>query len=275
MLTGDDMGLATWARRAGARIVKRASLRDAFLRTQLGYRWLLRRSGATGPRGLPEAPWANAVLSSWAAAEAAIAQVRALGLPPHSDVPKNWDSLAALDAILRHTTPQADILDAGAALYSVLLPWLFLYGYRRLRGGSLVFAEPIRRGPIAYERMDITGTRFADATFDAIASLSVVEHGVDLPAYFVEMSRILKPGGLLITSTDYFETAIDTRGQHAYGGPIHVFTADEIRDALRIAARAGLSPTGALDLRSPERAVHWRRFDLRYTFVVFTLRKGP
>ena len=48
---------------------------------------------------------------------------------------------------------------------------------------------------------------------------------------------------------------------------------DEIRDALEVARLAGLSPTGPLDLRSPERAVHWPRFDLRYTFVVFTLRK--
>jgi SAM-dependent methyltransferase len=245
-----------------------------YARSSRGYLRALRAAGATGPHGRPDAPWANAVLPSQTVVDAAMAQVRALGLPLHSEVPKNWDGLAALDAILRATTPSARILDAGAELYSVLLPWLFLYGYRRLHGGNLVFQERIRRGPIRYEPMDITRTRFAPATFDAVASLSVVEHGVDLRAYFAEMARILRPGGLLVTSTDYFETATDTRGLHAYGTPIHVFTADEIRAALAIAGELGLAPTGPLDLRSAERAVHWARFDLRYTFLVFTLRKA-
>ena len=101
----------------------------------------------------------------------------------------------------------------------MLLPWLFLYGYRHLRGGNLVFAKPICRGPIVYEHMNITRTRFPDATFDAITSLSVIEHGVDLRAYFGEMARLLKPGGLLITSTDYFEPAIDTAGSRPTGCP--------------------------------------------------------
>ena len=246
---------------------------EALARTSFGYRRALRRAGVTGPHGRPKAPWSNAVLPSQSVVDAAVAQVRALGLPAHSDAPKNWDSLAALDTILRHTSRRAQVFDAGAELYSVLLPWLFLYGYRRLYGGNLVFRERIRRGPIVYEQMDMTRTRFQPATFDAVASLSVIEHGVDLRAYFAEMARILKPGGLLVTSTDYFETGTDTRGQHAYGGPIHVFTADEIRAALAIAGDLGLTPTGSLDLRSLERPVHWPRFDLRYTFVIFTLQK--
>ena len=52
--------------------------------------------------------------------------------------------------------------------------------------------------------------------------------GVNLAAYFKEMARILKPGGLLITSTDYYDSPVDTRGQVAFGAPIHIFSPDEI-----------------------------------------------
>jgi 2-polyprenyl-3-methyl-5-hydroxy-6-metoxy-1,4-benzoquinol methylase len=82
---------------------------------------------------------------------------------------------------------------------------------------------------------DITHTEYDAATFDAITCLSVIEHGVDLDAYFREMSRILKPGGILITSTDYWQAPIDTKGQEMYGVPIHVFTQQEIRHAIELA----------------------------------------
>jgi hypothetical protein len=87
------------------------------------------------------------------------------------------------------------------------------------------------------------------------------------------MSRILKPGGVLITSADYFETRIDTKGQTAYGVPIHIFTKEEILDAVKIASQFGLSLTGSLDMSSKEKIVHWRQYNLSYTFVVFSLRK--
>lgn len=52
---------------------------------------------------------------------------------------KNWDGLAALACILQTTRTSATVLDAGAALGSMILPWLFLYGYRSLVGVNLQF----------------------------------------------------------------------------------------------------------------------------------------
>jgi SAM-dependent methyltransferase len=45
-------------------------------------------------------------------------------------------------------------------------------------------------------------TNYECNTFDFVTSLSVIEHGVDIHKYFMEMNRILKKGGLLLTSTD-------------------------------------------------------------------------
>ncbi len=229
--------------------------------------------GVTGPHGYPDAPWTNGVLKKQEEVKASIDQVRKLGLPIRDDPPKNWDSLAALDLILRTTTSKARIFDAGGELYSMILPWLFFYGYRNLIAANLEFRKTTRRGSIVYEKADITQTTYPNETFDAITCLSVIEHGVDLNAYFREMSRLLKVGGVLITSADYWETPIDTRGQMEYGVPIHVFTKEEIIGALKLARQYGFGPLSPLDLASEEKVVHWKEHDLHYTFVIFSMQK--
>lgn len=249
-------------------------LRKLFLRTTAGrglyFRW---KWGRYKPVSPPRAPWKNTVLKTEQEWKDAVEQAERLGLPLHFDPPKNWDSLAALDCILQTTTPEARILDAGAELYSVILPWLALYGYTRLTGINLVFPRPIWLGPILYEYGDISKTRFGDNTFDVITCLSVIEHGVDLPAYFREMSRILKPNGVLITSTDYYNDPIETKDKTAFGFPLHIFSRKEIAEGLNIARKYGLIETGSLDLNCRDKAVRWKEMNLEYTYLIFTLEK--
>ena len=252
----------------------KAKLRDAILWTEAGYRFYLKYKWRVDkPLGYPKAPWRNAVLKTRQEWENAVGQVKNLGIPPHPVSSKNWDHLAALDCILKRTDCAAHVLDAGPELGSTILPWLFLYGYRHLTGINLTFDHPIRRGPIRYEYGDITQTKFKANTFDAVTCLSVVEHGVNLQAYFKEVSRILKPKGVLITSTDYYVEPIDTKGQMAYGVPIHIFSKDEIVEALSIAKEFGLELTGDISLDCQDKTVRWKEFDLYYTFLIFTLWK--
>jgi SAM-dependent methyltransferase len=199
--------------------------------------------------------------------------VERLGLPPHSEPTKNWDSLAALACILERTKREARILDAGAELYSVILPWLCLYGYRDLHGINIVFDSVIQRGPITYDYGDVTETRFDDCSFDVITCLSVIEHGVDAEKFFPEMHRILKPGGVLVISVDYFETPVDTRGREAYGGPVHIYTREQITWMTDIAADIGLKLIGPLDLHTGKKIVRWEKMDLDYTYLFFVMEK--
>ncbi|MGE5184002.1 MAG: hypothetical protein ACM31C_18150, partial [Acidobacteriota bacterium] len=71
----------------------------------------------------------NATLKTAAERDSAIADVERLGLPVYGDPPKNWDSLAALRAILTRTDTSARVLDAGSVPEAVILPWLSLLGY--------------------------------------------------------------------------------------------------------------------------------------------------
>lgn len=252
----------------------RSSIRDILLRTETGYRAYLKyKWKLSGAPALPAAPWRNAVLKKNREVDDAVRQVKDIGLFPHIDKVKNWDSLAALDCILKNTDKNARILDAGAELYSVILPWLVLYGYKNLTGINLIFEKPARRGPIVYEYGDITKTDFEQNRFDAITCLSVIEHGVDPAAYLNEMSRILKPGGMLISSIDYFSDPIDTKNAVSYGARVHIFSKTEVVAILRTAEECNFEPTGPLNLDCQEKVVSWGEHGLDYTFLIFTLRK--
>jgi SAM-dependent methyltransferase len=251
-------------------------IKSMALQTDTAYRLYLRLLyGAGRPPALPEAPLPNSTLQTRAEWQQALEFGRKLHLPLHRGIEKNWDHLAAVYAIVSRTGPDARILDAGAEFYGNILPALFVYGYRHLYGINLAFTRPARRGPIRYLPGDITRTAFADNDFDAITCMSVIEHGVPLEAYFREMHRILKPGGLLFTSTDYFPTPVDTRGQMAHDAPIKIFTKPEIESALDIAQRCGFELTGPVGLECKERPIRWAQYQLDYSFLLFTLRKKP
>jgi SAM-dependent methyltransferase len=252
----------------------RTIVRDRLLSTNWGYDAYMRRRWNLATREVPRAPWMNSALKTQGEIDAAVAEVHRLNLPASHDPGKDWDSLAALREIVTRTTPNASVLDAGAEMYSRLLPWLYLYGYRTLRGINLAFPQAARRGPIVYEPGDITATGLPNASIDAATCLSVIEHGVNLDAYFKEMARLLKPGGVLVTSTDYFETPTDTKGLSAYGVPIHIFTKTELLEAADVARRHGLELTGPLDTTCRDRLVTWEPYGLSYTFTVFAMTKA-
>jgi SAM-dependent methyltransferase len=244
------------------------------LRPSAIYRLYLRaKFGATSLSQPPGPNIANGTLKNKAEWEAALANGKRLHVPLHRGAEKNWDHLAAVTTILANTDRSARILDAGAEIYSNVLPALFLYGYRELYGINLDFTAPSRRGPIRYTPGDLTGTPFPDGFFDAITCLSVIEHGVPLHDYFREMYRLLKPQGLLITSTDYYADPIDTQGHFAHGTPIKIFSRLKIEAALDLARSVGFETTGAVDLECDEKPIRWEPFGLDYTFLLFTLRK--
>jgi SAM-dependent methyltransferase len=239
--------------------------------------WALRhRLGVeAGQARAPDPCWgddANTALRSRAQVDAALEETRRCRLPQHPTPEKNWDALIALALILEQTGPGARILDAGAPLYSVNLAWLYLLGYRNLHGVDLTYDRPVRRGPIRYEPGDLTRTQFPDASFDAVTCMSVIEHGVDPEAYFREMARLIAPGGLLVTSADYWADPIDTGDRVALGVPVRIFSAADAEELVAIGERHGFRAPGPIDLSCDERVVHWD--GLEYTFLALAMQRG-
>jgi 2-polyprenyl-3-methyl-5-hydroxy-6-metoxy-1,4-benzoquinol methylase len=245
-----------------------------FQSSEWALRARLRSEGAIFP---PQPPtriwqaWVNTTLKSAEQTETAIAEVRRCGLPPRCEMTKNWDLLVALGLVLERASGKARILDAGATLSSMMLPWLYMYGYSDLWGIDLIYDRSLRRGPIRYEKGDLTQTRFGSSSFDIITCLSVIEHGVSLDAYLREMSRLLRPGGLLITSTDYWVDPIDTRGEIAFGVPMTIFSPSKIKALLGATEIYGLRSIKPVDFECQDKAVGWR--GLSYTFINFVLEK--
>lgn len=250
-------------------------VRSSFLQFKPLYRLCLKwRYGSESLSGhSPISPLPNAVLQSRAEWEQALRRGKELRLPLHRSDGKNWDHLAAVHAIVGAFPRSAAVLDAGAEFYSNVLPALFVYGFEHLYGMNLSFTDPARRGPIRYLPGDITGTGFPDSFFDAITCMSVIEHGVPLQPYFQEMFRLLKPGGLLITSTDYYPDPIDTKNQIAHGSPVKIFSRQEVDEMLSVALRCGFELTSPIDLTCAARPIRWDPYNLEFTFLIFTLRK--
>jgi SAM-dependent methyltransferase len=222
---------------------------------------------------LPSAVPPSDVLGTAAECQRAIAECRRLHLPLHHDRVKNWDALGAISTILHGLGTDIRVLDAGAARYSSVLPWLRLYRVRELVGNNLEFTRVRNHGPVRFEPGDITRTQYRDGWFDAITCMSVIEHGVPLDEFLAEASRLLRPGGLLIVSTDYDQDPPSTDGKFAYGVPVHIFGPDEIRELVALAAKHGLELDGELALNHPDRPAHWKRVGLDFTYIRLTFTK--
>lgn len=224
-------------------------------------------------RPLPRPVVPTDVLSTVAEYEHAVEECRRLHLPLHHDRPKNWDALGAVSTVLDRLGRDARVLDAGAARYSPVLPWLYVFGVRELVGNNLEFTRTSSHGTVRFEPGDITATQYRDGWFDAVTCMSVIEHGVPLEAFVGEAARILRPGGLLVVSTDYDQDPPDTTGKTAYGVPVKIFGPDDIRKFVELAAGAELDLVGDLKLEHAQRPVHWKRTGLDYTFIRLTFER--
>ena len=215
----------------------------------------------------------NAALLSGHDVEMALAALRRAVLPMHPDRPKNWDGLLALHHAMELSAPDDAVLDAGAEVYSAFLPALRALGRERLTGINLTIEGERDEAGIVYRQGDITAAPFADRRFGFIACLSVIEHGVDIAAFLREQARLLRPGGHLFVSFDYWDTPVDTRGQTAYGAPIHILTREDVAAMVAGAQEVGLLPTGRFRPECREQVVHWHRFGLHYSFANLLLRR--
>jgi SAM-dependent methyltransferase len=213
----------------------------------------------------------NKALLSMADVETASAIASKAGIKSHEDRTKNWDNMIAITHACITTDPSFPVMDVAATEGSSFLPTLARFGYQHLFSINIDEPNPRTVNGVSYMLGDCTKTQFDDGYFGFISCLSVIEHGVDINAFFAESSRILRKGGHLIVSTDYWQDPVDTFGQTAFGAPVKVFTAQEMESMILTAKSNGLEITGDVYLTCNERVVNWIGMD--YTFVNLLFRK--
>lgn len=138
---------------------------------------------------------------------------------------RDWELLRILDGVQR-LPPRARLLEVGS-FNTYLAAYLAVQGRtvtasdrlaarRRksfLRRVGLAAPKPVeapygawrsvlRRAGAEVRDLDATRLPFADATFDGVIALSVLEHIPPIERAIAELYRVLKPGGRLLATID-------------------------------------------------------------------------
>lgn len=203
--------------------------------------------------------------------ETATQALQAQGLPTHLTMEKNWDQWLLAQA-LTTCDRQAVILDLGCG-DGCTLDFLAALGFQHLHGIDLQIKPALRDRPYQLHEGDLTATDFPDQSFDVAVSISVIEHGVDLNAFFQEAARLLRPNGLLFVTTDYWHHKVEVDlAIQPFGLTWSIFSAAEIQTAIAIAQSHKFklaSPTEIpICLETP---VTW--YNQHYTFIALELIK--
>lgn len=198
-----------------------------------------------------------------------------VGLKPPlvlGDFVKSWDLLTSIEFLEASVSRDGPILDIGAYASEILVA-LKKAGFTNLTGVDLNprLKEMPFQGEIKYVTSDFMVTPFTDASFDAITSISVIEHGFDPEKLMKETARILRPGGYFIASFDYWREKIDTGATRFFNMDWLIFSEQDVNAALAVAAKYGLEPVGALQPQTSDRAIEHGGF--HYTFGWMVLQR--
>lgn len=188
------------------------------------------------------------------------------------DMVKSWDVLATVNFLESHVKKNEPILDIGCYASEVIVA-LHKLGYSNLAGADL--NPNLQKMPyqdaIHYEITDFMHTKFEDASFQAITSISVIEHDFDGHSLLKEMSRLLRAGGYFIASFDYWPDKIDTSGTKFFGMDWKIFSKDEISAFVTEAAGYGLHPVGEMNYGGRDKPIDCA--GKQYTFGWLVLKK--
>jgi hypothetical protein len=181
---------------------------------------------------------------------------------------KNWD--------LAHILPQlsdGNILDMGCQ-GSYIIDNALKMGLKGEKIGIDLVPLPSPPGATILQG-DITRTQLPSNHFDYMTCLSVIEHGVDLPAFAAESARLLKVGGTLWVTFDYWPQKLGG-GIRLFGAPWTIFCQDDVVGFLKMCSDLGLESITPMDwttMNAVIRPGYHSPGPMSYTFGILQLKK--
>ncbi|PPC95361.1 MAG: hypothetical protein CTY33_01045 [Methylotenera sp.] len=185
---------------------------------------------------------------------------------------KSWDVLETLKFLDQNIQKHDPVLDIGCYASEIIVA-LHKQGYTNLTGADLNPELNLMpgQGSIRYETTNFMHTPFPDASFKAITSISVIEHGFDAHALLKEMSRLLQSGGYFIASFDYWPEKIDTAGIKFFGMDWLIFSKDDVANFIQLANSYGFKAVGDFNANSEDTPIECG--GKKYTFGWLVLEK--
>lgn len=224
------------------------------------------------------------VLNNWLEIGEANKFLNKKRLPKHPTPEKNRD-LYQLYNIIEFMPRNIRIIDLGCGELHVL-KFLYALGFKNLYGVDLLIGwkerlvqlikmlkEHSLSPPFHLFKGNITKTKFPAQFFDLGICISTIEHGVNLEEFLNESYRILKIGGLLFITTDYWEEDINiVNNNKPFGLSWKVFSKKDIKQFIELSYDIGFSLYKNSSIPNcSEQCVIWNNQE--YTFICIVLKK--
>lgn len=190
------------------------------------------------------------------------------------DQVKSWDVLKTIEFIELNFPKESSTLDLGSFCSEVPVA-LARLGYKKVHGIDLnpkISQMPFAGSNVQYDVGNFMAAPYAEASFDAITAISVIEHGYEPQRLFAEVSRLLKPGGCFIASFDYWPEKVDTGDTKFFDMSWLIFSEADVRELISVAKKYDLHPVGSLEPEAGERTVDCMGY--AYSFGWIVLRKA-
>ena len=119
---------------------------------------------------------------------------------------------------------------------------------------------------------------YEDNSFDTITCLSVIEHEVDFDKLAKECSRLLRKGGILYITFDYWNPKVNTDdvGTKLYGLKWTILDASDVSKLEVALGKQGLNMTSNMDWETKETVINNQfcaPYGKAYTFSLLKFKK--
>lgn len=189
---------------------------------------------------------------------------------------KSWDVLKILETIEKYKPDHSSMIyDMGS--YNCEIPLsLWWRGYKKIFAADL---NPLARSirwycnSIEFRRENFYQSSMPKHSLDIITALSVIEHGYDQVNFFKVCHDLLKPGGLVLITTDFNKTKINIDPNFKiFHLSYLIFSSNDISKLVEEASQNGfelLSTERENNWDESENPIHFLEYKMSFIFLGF------